>query len=88
MSKASKGASANLRGQRTALKQNSWDAICVWWAPILTQGKLHVEILGTDFPGEKAEGAKILVAAVRKALNIRFQNGAVPLTVFIEKSMQ
>ena len=85
MSEATKGASANLRGQRTVLKQNSWDAIRVWWAPILTQGKLHVEILGTEFPGEKAEGAKLLVAAVRKALNIRFQNATAPNILFVDR---
>ena len=53
--------------------------------PVLTQGKLHVEILGTDFPGETNEGAGFLVAAVRKALNIRFQNTPAPNTLFVDR---
>ena len=57
----------------------------VWWAPILTQGKLHVEILGTEFPGETTEGAGLLAAAVRKALNIRFQNTPAPNTLFVDR---
>ena len=72
MSEESKGNSINLPGKKSSLKQNSWDAIRVWWAPTLTQGKLHVEILGTEFPGETAAGAVLLAAAVRKALNIRY----------------
>ena len=40
----------NLKGKKTALKQNSWDSIRVWWAPVLMRGKLHVELLGEDFP--------------------------------------
>ena len=85
MSADSKAESKNLLGKKTALKQNSWDAIRVWWAPILTQGKLHVEILGTDFPGETAEGARILAGAVRKSLNIRFQQTPAPNVLFVDR---
>ena len=85
MSEESKGNSINLPGKKSSLKQNSWDAIRVWWAPILTQGKLHVEILGTEFPGETGEGARLLVTAVRKALNIRFQNTPAPNTLFVDR---
>ena len=86
MSTGSKRTSQNLPGKKSALKQNSWDAIRVWWAPILTRGKLHVEILGTEFPGETVEGAELLAAAVRKALNIRFQNTPAPNTLFVDRS--
>ena len=65
--------SAKLRGNASAIKQNSWDSIKVWWAPVLTRGKLHVELLGDNFPGETQEGAAMLVARVRAALNVRFQ---------------
>ena len=51
----------------------------------MTQGKLHVEILGTEFPGETGEGGGLLVAAVRKALNIRFQNTPAPNTLFVDR---
>ena len=85
MSEGSKGDSLNLPGKKSALKQNSWDAIRVWWAPILTRGKLHVEILGTEFPGGTVEGAKLLVAAVRKALNIRFRDTPSPNILFVDR---
>ena len=45
---------------------------------------MHVEILGTEFPGETGEGARLLVTAVRKALNIRFQNTPAPNTLFVD----
>ena len=85
MSEASKGRSRNLPGKKSVLKQNPWDAIHVWWDPTLTQGKLHVEILGTDFPRGTNEGAGLLVAAVRKSLNIRFQNTPAPKTLFVDR---
>lgn len=37
--------SPNLGGNKNTLRQNSWDTVRVWWAPVLTRGKLHVEIL-------------------------------------------
>jgi hypothetical protein len=58
-SSKTKRQSRNLRGNTAKTKQKSWDSIKVWWAPILTRGKLHVEMLGDDFPGEKAGGAAI-----------------------------
>ena len=35
--------SRNLKGKKEALKQNSWDAVRVWWLAVLVRGKLHVE---------------------------------------------
>ena len=72
-------------GDKKKLKQNSWDSIRVWWAPILTRGKLHVE-LGEDFPGEGLEGAAAtFVSKVCVALNIRFQNGTAPKILFVDR---
>ena len=68
--------SHNLRGPKESLKQNSWDSIKVWWVPILTRGKLHIETFDENFPGETPEGAAQLVAKVRAAINLRFQAGA------------
>jgi hypothetical protein len=68
--------SKNLRGKPEARKQKGYDSVRVYWAPILTRGKLHVELLGEDFPGETPEGAAMLVAKVRAALNVRFQAAA------------
>ncbi len=78
-------ASRNLCGKREAIKQRSWDSVRVWWAPVLSRGKLHVEVLGDGFPGEAEAGAAILVAKVRAALNIRFQSGGQPATIFVDR---
>ena len=51
----------------------------------MCQGKLHIEILGTEFPGETAEGAAILVGRVRRALNVRFQNKPAPKKIFVDR---
>ena len=68
--------SQNLKRKAEALKQKSWDTMKVWWAPILCRGKLHVELLDAEFPGEVPEGAAQLVQKVRAAVNIRFQQEA------------
>ena len=72
------------KGDNTTLKQNSWDTVRVWWAPILSRGKLHIEILGPDFPGDTPEGASILVPKVRGSVNIRF-HGDKPDVVFTDR---
>jgi hypothetical protein len=69
------GDDVNLRGDKRALKMNSWDTFRVWWAPVLSRGRLHVEILPSDFPGDKKEGAETFVARVRAGLNVRLQGG-------------
>ena len=75
----------NLRGKKECLKQKGYDSVRVWWAPVLTRGKLHVEILGADFPGETPAGAAGLVAKVRTALNIRFQGSTPPKVLFTDR---
>ena len=75
----------NLRGDKRALKTNSWDTVRVWWAPVLTRGKLHVEILPENFAGDHIDGAAPLVSKVRAALNIRFQNTRAPRVVFVDR---
>ena len=64
----------NLRGSKETLKQNSWDTMKIWWAPILSRGKLHIEIFDENFPGENSAGAKVLVAKTRAVVNVRFQS--------------
>ena len=85
MSDGSQGQAVNLRGNKSALKQNSWNCIRVWWVPILARGKLHLEILGDDFPGETEEGATIMVSKVRAALNVRFPGGDAPKILFVDR---
>ena len=84
-SSKTKRASKNLRGNKSKLKQKSGDSIKVWWAPVLTRGKLHIEMLGESFPGETAEGAAILIQKVRAALNIRFRGDDKPSIVFVDR---
>ncbi len=85
MSRGSQMYSPNLRGSRTSLKQNSWDTLRVWWAPVLARGKLHVELLSEDFPGETPDGAAELVEKVRKALSKRFPHGPQPRVLFTDR---
>ena len=75
----------NLRGKTESYKQIGYGAVRVWWAPILSRGKLHIEILGADFPGETPEGAAVLVGRVRAALNVRFQGQDAPKVLFTDR---
>ncbi len=76
----------NMRGDTMSLKLAGRDTERVYWAPVLTQGKLHVEILPHDFPGETEEGARILMQKVRAALNVRFQGAEkVPNVIFVDR---
>ena len=85
MSKGAQAHSQNLRGPRHVLKLSSSDTVRVWWTPVLTRGKLHIEPLPDDFPGETPLGAEIMVAKVRSALNVRFPGGAAPRILFTDR---
>ena len=84
-SKATRKKSKNLVGDKGPIKQNQWGTTRVWWAPILSRGKLHIEILGTNFPGENADGAAVLAAHVRKVVNMRFRGADQPKTLFLDR---
>ena len=84
-SKGTKKKSINLQGDKQVIKQNQWGTTKVWWAPILSRGKLHIEILGTDFPGENPEGAAVLVDQLRKALDKRFPGASQPKVLFVDR---
>ena len=76
----------NLRGNKESEKQNSWDTVKVWWAPILSRGKLHIEIFDANFPGENSAGAAVLVAKTRAAINIRFQShDSLPTVIWTDR---
>ena len=85
MSKGSEGQPANQRQPQNVLKQNSSDTVKVWWVPILTRGKLHVESLPDNFPGQTEAGAALMVAKVRAALNIRFLKTRAPRVLFTDR---
>ena len=75
-----------MRGDTNALKLSGAGTERVYWAPILSRGKLHVEMLPHGFPGETEQGAVILMQKVRSALNVRFQGVAKPPNViFVDK---
>ena len=57
----------------------------VYYAPVLARGKLHVVMLGDDFPGETPPGAAKLIAKVRASLNIRFRGDDQPDIVFTDR---
>ena len=46
----------NLKSRKESLKQKSWNTYKVFWMPVLSRGKLHVEVFGEEFPGECAQG--------------------------------
>ena len=78
--------SCNLAGKKETLKQNSWDSVRIWWAPVLTQGELRVVIFDDGFPGETGEGAAVMVQKVRAAINVRCQGGSrQPKYVFVDR---
>ena len=85
MSQGSQQSSENLCLPKQVLKLNSSDTVRVWWVPILARGKLHIEFLGDDFPGETPAGAAEMVAWFRAALNIRFQGSAPPKVLFTDR---
>ena len=79
-------ASYNLRGRKELLKQKSWNTRRIWWAPILTRGKLHVVTFDEDFPGEEPAGARVLVSKLLAAVNVRFpQATRKPSWVFVDR---
>ena len=77
----------NMRGDPNKLKLAGSGTERIYWAPILTNGKLHVEILPRGFPGDTDDGAAVLIQKVRAAINVRFPNGAPqPRTIFVDRS--
>ena len=85
-SKGSELSSFNLRGSKEVLKQQTWGTTKVWWAPILSRGKLHVVTFEDNFPGEEPAGAKELVQKLLIAVNVRFSRSpSKPSWVFVDR---
>ena len=85
MSDLSAEYSRNLRGNQTATKQKSWDTERVWWAPMLVRGKLHIEVLPQNFPGETPEGVAIIVRKIPAVLNARFPQASKPKVLMTDR---
>ena len=84
-SKCSQEHSSTLRGPKRAIKMKSTDTRKVWFVPILTRGRLFLELLPGRFPGETEEGAALMVAKVRAVLNVRFPGGDAPKVLFTDR---
>jgi len=81
-----KGASENLTHPKDALKQCAFHDSKVWWAPVLTMGKLDIIVFDEDFPGETAAGAASVVARIPGVLARRFPNAnRLPRQVFVDR---
>ena len=68
------------------MKQKGWSSERIWWVPVLAKGKLHVEVLGEEFPCEEPAGAAMFAVAVNRSLAKRFQAGTPkPGVLFLDR---
>ena len=78
--------SENLRGKKEELKLAGSGTVRLHWMPVLTMGKLHVEILGSGFAADRPESMATFLQKLRAAINRRFQDGASqPTTLFVDR---
>ena len=85
MSRSKQHRSENRRLPPSSAKVCSSDTVRVWFVPVLTRGKLHIEPLSANFPGETEAGAAEMVTKVRTALNVRFQGSTPPKLLFSDR---
>ena len=76
--------SCNRRGRKEDLVLAGRECVRVYWMPILAQGKLHLEVLGTAFQGDHVGGMPLFVHKLRAAVNARFHRSQ-PDTVFVDR---
>ena len=79
--------SRNLQMNKTPVRQCAWGDEKVWWLPLLTRGKLHIEVLPEDFPGEKSTGVGIAVRMVPGVLAKRFPGERGPKALFCDRGI-
>ena len=86
-SKGCRAKSYNLRGDKGHLKiKQGKESKRVYWMPVLACGKLHVELLGSAFPGDKVEAMPAFVEKLKKALCLRFPNNIDrPNVIFVDR---
>ena len=85
MSEGCQTFSRNLQGRKESLKQKSWNTYRVFWMPVLSRGKLHVEVFNEEFKGECPEGAQQAVERLRSVLNIRFPGPCKPKILMTDR---
>ena len=86
-SKKCRGKSYNARGDKGHLKiKQSKESRRVYWMPVLTRGKLHIELLGSSFPGDKVDAMPEFVEKLKKAVCLRFPSKSNrPNIVFVDR---
>ena len=72
-SERSRATSYNRREDKGHLKiKQKNESRRVYWMPVLARGKLHIELLGSEFPGDKVEAMPEFVEKLKKAIKMRF----------------
>ena len=51
----------NMRGKKQELVPAGKECLRVYWMPVLARGKLHIEMLGSDFRGDHVDGVPLCV---------------------------
>ena len=83
MSSDAKHEVSNMRGSKEELKLAGKECVRVYWMPVLAQGKLHLEMLGSSFAGDHVSGMQAFVHKLRAAINTRFRADQ-PEVVFVD----
>ena len=73
----------NMRGNKRELVLAGKECMRVYWMPVLSRGKLHVELLGHGFAGDHVNGMPTFVHKLRVSINNRFRDDQ-PGTVFVD----
>ena len=73
----------NMRGKKQELVLAGKECLRVYWMPVLAKGKLHIEMLGSNFRGDHVDGMPLFVQKLKASLNTRFRNEQ-PKTVFVD----
>ena len=72
-----------MRGNKRELVLAGKECKRVYWMPVLSRGKFHVELLGSGFAGDHVNGMPAFVHKLRVSINSRFRDDQ-PGTVFVD----
>ena len=73
----------NLRGKKEDLVLAGKERTRVFWMLLLARGKLHLELLGSDFAGDHVSGMSTFVRKLKTSLKTRFRRDQ-PATVLVD----
>ena len=84
-SERSRATSYNRREDKGHLKiKQKNESRRIYWMPVLARGKLHIEFLGSEFPGDKVEAMPEFVEKLKKATKMcRPSESEQPCIVFV-----